>query len=256
MPSTELARKQFRILLRGMLLGSCVSACLAEYLLGSALRRLDAGTRSEILQKWSIRILAVMGIQVTVAGPVPAEGLVVSNHLSYVDILAFSAVVPCTFVSKNEVKSWPAIGWIASLAGAVFIDRDRRSQTHQVQPKIQMALESGSILVLFPEGTSSDGREVLPLHSSLFETAVATQSLITAAHISYELDEGDPGKHVSYWGDMTLVSHLVKLLSKTGVRATLRFADKPRVFTDRKQAVASARQEILELAGMRKTVQV
>jgi 1-acyl-sn-glycerol-3-phosphate acyltransferase len=108
---------------------------------------------------------------------------------------------------------------------------------------------------LFPEGTNSDGREVLTLPSSLFESAVTTKSPVMVAHISYELEDGDSGEDVCYWGNRTLVPHLVKLLSKTGVKATLRFADKQRVFFDRKQAAATAQQEIRKLAGIRKMVE-
>jgi 1-acyl-sn-glycerol-3-phosphate acyltransferase len=193
-----------------------------------------------------------MRVQVSVAGQVPARGLIASNHLSYLDILVLSAVARCVFVSKSEVKWWPIVGWVASLTGTVFVDRERRSQTHSTWPQMRLRLQAGERLVLFPEATSSNGRELLPFRSSLFEAAAAEAAPITAAYISYTLNagEGDPSMDVCYWGKMTMLPHLVKLLTKTGVHATVRFADDPRVFSDRKQAALEMQRQVLELANV------
>lgn len=221
-----------------------MSGCLLEFAVKLAAGKRDAASRARVLHKWSARLLQWYNVSVNVEGAPPAQGLIVSNHVSYLDILVFSAAVPCAFVSKKEVRSWPGVGWAATMAGCVYIDRTRRSATRSIQPQIHAALTGGSRLVLFPEGTSSDGKQLLPFRSSLLQPAVADRAPITAAYVHYELDDGDPAFDVCYWGDMTLAAHALKLFTKNGVRATLRFAPAADVFTGRKEAAEKLWNEV------------
>lgn len=241
--------KVVRVVTRGPVFVCLVCLCLADFLLRACLRRLDAASRPQILQRWNKRLLARIAVQMSVFGPIPARGLIVSNHVSYLDIMVLSAVADCVFVSKSEVKWWPLVGWIAQVSGTVFVDRGRPSQTNTPQQEMQERLKTGARVVLFPEGTSTDSRELLPFRSSLFQAAVAAGSPITAAYLAYELaqGDGDPVTDVCYWGDMTLVPHFIKLLTKTYVKATVRFADSPKLFTDRKQAAREMQLEVAEL---------
>lgn len=186
---------------------------------------------------------------INVNGNLPEPGLIVSNHLSYLDILVFSAVAGCIFVSKREVKSWPGIGWISSFSGTIYIDRTRRTETHAIQEEMQSALSSGTRLVLFPEGTSSDGSQVMHFHSSLFQPALDVGVHITAAAIAYSIPDGDTAREACYWGDMTLLPHLLNLLTKDSVRATLKFSQQHRQFSDRKEAARTMRFEVERLRG-------
>jgi 1-acyl-sn-glycerol-3-phosphate acyltransferase len=192
-------------------------------------------------------MLRWIGVSVACHGSPPEAGLIVSNHLSYLDILVFSAVAPCAFVAKREVKSWPGIGWIATLAGAVYIDRSRRSQTQVVQPQVAASLAAGVRLVLFPEGTSSDGKQILPFRSSLLQPAIENHAAITAACISYEIEDGDPSVDVCYYGDMVMAPHAAKLFGKRAVKATLRFGAQARVYSDRKEAARELYEEVSAL---------
>lgn len=189
-----------------------------------------------------------MGVQFSVVGPPPARGLIASNHLSYLDILVFSAAAPCVFVSKSEVRSWPIVGWVASLTGTVFVNRSSRAETGSVRPQMQERLEAGAVVILFPEATSTDGSELLPFRSSLFQAAVDAAAPITPACISYHVTDGDPRMDVCYWGEMTLFPHLLKLLTKNGVRATVRFAGHAQTFSDRKQAALEMQRQVEALA--------
>ncbi|HKR93982.1 MAG TPA: lysophospholipid acyltransferase family protein, partial [Candidatus Angelobacter sp.] len=128
-----------------------------EYLLRRLGGRPTEKTRIDVLHRWSRKTLLRMCIRFEVAGSPAATGLIASNHLSYLDILVYSAIAPCAFIAKREVRAWPAVGWIATLAGTIYVDRSRRSETHAIQPEIQSALGAGLRLFLFPEGTSSDG---------------------------------------------------------------------------------------------------
>jgi lyso-ornithine lipid O-acyltransferase len=244
-----LTRKILRVFRRGPALVVCVSLCVADCLLRTALRRMNLALGADVLHRWSSRILRVIGVKLEVVGPIPGPGLIVSNHLSYLDIMVFSTAVPCIFVSKSEVKWWPLVGWVAQMTGTIFVDRSRRSQTYRVRPQMAERLDAGARLVLFPEGTSSDGRQMLPFRSSLFEAAVDATAPATAACISYDLlaGDGDPSRDVCYWGDMTMFPHLIKLLSRGGVQATVRFADRAQVFSERKQAALELQNQVKEL---------
>jgi 1-acyl-sn-glycerol-3-phosphate acyltransferase len=206
------------------------------------------------LHDWCARGLERLGIRLQVSGPVPREGLVVSNHLGYLDILCFSAAMPCIFVSKNEVRNWPIFGTMTTMAGTVYIDRKRRSDTLNANAGIRRALEQNLRVVIFPEGASSDGSGVLPFYPSLFEPAVESGVPITASHIGYEMQDGVVGTDIAYWGEMTFFPHLLKLLSKRGVSATVTFSREVRKFNDRKEAAAEMREEVVKLQARNRTV--
>lgn len=220
-----------------------VFACLFEYLVNALTGKTSLPRRIDVLHRWSARLLPWLGVSFASQGTVPAGGLVVSNHLSYLDILVFSAIAPCVFVAKREIKVWPGIGWVATLAGTIYVDRSRPDGTHSIQPQMAAALASGVRVVLFPEGTSSDGRQVLPFRSSLFQPAIENHTPITAACLSYEIEDGDP-VDVCYYGDAVLGPHAAKLFGKGGVTANLRFGAGAKVFTDRKDAARQLYEEV------------
>ena len=203
--------------------------------------------RAALLAKWSARMLAALNVSVTFAGEPPPEGLIISNHLSYLDIMVFSSITHCVFVSKSEVKSWPVVGSITTLSGAVYVDRARRSDTHNIRPRMQAVLSHGLRLTVFPEGTSSDGSQVLPFHSSLFQPAIDLNTPVTAAAIRYAVPGGDPSVDACYWGDMVLGTHLLNLLQKDSIHATVRFSEQHFRFTDRKEAARTMQQEVERL---------
>jgi 1-acyl-sn-glycerol-3-phosphate acyltransferase len=238
---------------RSAAIAFAIFGCVLEFLITLAAGKRDSASRAWVLHKWSVRLLHWFNVALMVEGAPPAAGLIVSNHVSYLDILVFSAAAPCVFVSKKEVRSWPGVGWAATMAGCVYIDRERRSATRAIQPQMHAALSGGSRLVLFPEGTSSDGKQLLPFRSSLLQPAVADGAPVTAAYVRYEIDDGDPAFDVCYWGDMTLFAHVLKFFTKAGVRATLRFAAAARVFSGRKEAADKLWDEVHDLGSIPKT---
>ena len=235
------------MVVRGAALAWGVAGCLTEYLLRGLGGRPSEKTRIEVLHRWSRRTLPRMGVTIQVTGSPAGAGLIASNHLSYLDIIVYSAIAPCAFVSKREVRGWPAVGWIATLAGTIYIDRTQRSETHTIQPEIQAALAGGLRLFLFPEGTSSDGSRVLRFHSSLFQPAVDLQAQVSAASISYTVPDGNAGTDACYWGEMTLFPHLINLLAKHSVTAAVRFSQDCFRFSDRKQAAQQMHEEVERL---------
>lgn len=146
--------------------------------------------------------------------------LLVSNHASYVDIVTLGAIIPGCFVSKAEVRSWPGIGFLAIIARTVFVDR-RSSSTARQRDEIAGRLREGEPLILFPEGTSSDGNRVLPFRTALFNAAErevdgrfpAVQPMAVTYTLHRGLPMGYAGRPTYAWyGDMDLVSHLWALM--------------------------------------------
>ena len=207
----------------------------------------DRAARARWLQNICRRALRVFHVELRVTGPIPASGLLVCNHLSYLDILVLGATTPCLFVSKCEVKRWPVFGWFASLAGTLFLHRDQRSDVARVTGEMRQMLDSGALIVLFPEGTTSGGREVLPFKSSLLEPAAQSLHALSAGFLEYALAEGDVVEEVCYWKDMTLLPHLLNLLGKPGVEARLRFNELRPESSDRKQLARQLHSEVVRL---------
>ncbi len=203
--------------------------------------------RAEWLHRSSLSHLRIFNCTTTVSGPVPKNGLLVSNHLSYLDILVLCAVTPAVFVSKSEVRQWPLFGWLAARAGTVFIERERRTHVGAVNREIESALADGVLVVVFPEGTSTNGSEILPFRSSLLEPVAAGAHTIAIGYVHYELDDGDAGNEVCYWGDHTFFPHLLNLLGKRRVRATVRFGTFQRTTDDRKELAKQLREAVLRL---------
>jgi 1-acyl-sn-glycerol-3-phosphate acyltransferase len=208
-------------------------------------RRVHA--RAAWLHRWSRFACRVLGIRVTARGSMPQSGLLVCNHLSYLDIVMLSSVQPCTFVAKRDVAAWPLFGWLARAAGTIFVDRERRLSSFKVVGLVRDAIASGSVVVLFPEGTSSDGTTVLPFKSALLESAVQLRCPVATASIDYALDDGSVADEVCYWRDMTLVPHLLNLFLKREIRSSCSFS-RPEIRTgDRKNIARELRDEILSM---------
>src|SRR5208283_462562 len=128
--------------------------------------------RAQWLQRWSARMLKDLDIRVERRGVPPAAGVLASNHLSYLDIIVLAAAQPMVFVAKSEIQQWPVFGRLTCWAGTLFVRRDRKSDVTKFNDAFTAVVSEGVVLGLFPEGTSSNGRQVLPFYSSLFEPAV------------------------------------------------------------------------------------
>jgi 1-acyl-sn-glycerol-3-phosphate acyltransferase len=244
-----LSRHPLRVAERFIWFAGVVLFALLDYFIHFAFRpaRSTPIARARWLQRHARRALNIFKLKPQTIGPVPTRGLLVSNHLSYVDVLVISAITPAVFVSKADVKSWPVFGWLAQLAGTLFVDRDRRTQVARMNEEIEGALRSGALVVLFPEGTSSNGKGVLPFKSALLEPAARRTQPLAIGCLGYALDDGDAGEEVCYWGDDTFFPHLLNLLGKRTLRVAVRFAAVAPDGTDRKQLALRLREEILKL---------
>jgi len=238
-----------RVTVRLFWLGSELLLAALNYAIHCAFcpRNVLPSARAVWLQNSSRRVLRVFRIETQFAGDIPSSGLLVCNHLSYLDILVLSALAPCVFVAKSEVKDWPVFGWFAKLAGTVFVHREQRAQTGQTVDKIETVLQTGALVVLFPEGTSSGGETVLPFKSSLLEPAAKQPHPLSAGLIQYALGDGDVSEEVCYWKDMTLVPHLINFCSKRAVQASVYFKQLREGNADRKQLARQLHTEVLRM---------
>ncbi len=208
--------------------------------------------RKDCLQQTGRLVLGALGVEVRVRGtPPPRQGLLVCNHLSYLDIPAICSVAQAQFVSKLEVKSWPVFGWFATAGATIYVNREKRSEVGRLSTEIKERLDQGALVVLFPEGTSSDGREVLPFKSSLLEPAVGSRHPIHTAHLRYRFEDGtgDPGQEICYWGGMTFGPHLLNLLTKGHIIAELTFGQPGELPADRKLLAKMLQSEVTRLGS-------
>ena len=203
--------------------------------------------RARWLHRWSRFACRVIGIRITTRGAMPPSGLLVSTHLSYLDVLVLSSIRPCVFVAKHDVAGWPFFGWLARAAGTIFVDREQRLSSPAVVDLVRDAIAGGSVVVLFPEGTSSDGSTVLPFKSALLESAVQLRCPVASASIQYALDDGLVADEVCYWGDMTLVPHLFNLFFKREIRAEYSFSSANIRTGNRKEIARELREEIMKM---------
>jgi 1-acyl-sn-glycerol-3-phosphate acyltransferase len=208
--------------------------------------KLTPGDRAVWMHQSCALMLRRMGIAVASEGPRPHAGLIISNHLSYLDILVHAAIGPRIFVSKSEVRSWPAIGLLAHLGGTIFIQRDRRAHAMEAAFEIEAFLSAGIPVVLFPEGTSTDGATLLPFYSFLFEPAVEAASPVTAAALSYQAEDAEE-RDLCYYGDIHFAPHFIETLGHRDVRGKIRFDGQARIYKNRKQAANDAWERVARL---------
>ncbi len=199
--------------------------------------------RAVWLQEACIGVLKSLGITWKVDGQPPRLGLVVSNHLSYLDIPIISAAMPCFFVAKMEVGGWPIFGKAARSGGTIFLDRSSLASAVSAADLISERLKLPVPVLLFPEGTSTDGAEVLRFHSRLIDPATSVGAPITATAIRYVIEGGVEERELCWYGDEPFATHLWKVLGVAGFSAHLHFGE-PRIYTDRRDAADETHAEI------------
>jgi 1-acyl-sn-glycerol-3-phosphate acyltransferase len=210
--------------------------------------KLSRAERAHWLHQCCAAALRRLGVEIQVVGEIPPHGLIVANHLSYLDIMVLSAICDCSFVSKTEVRLWPVFGWMATLAGTVYVDRNRPLHTANVNNELSNALREGVRVVMFPESTSTDASHILPFRSSLFDAAVTAEANITPTYLSYAAPDGDVANDVCYWGDMTFFPHLWRALGLAHIHTRVDFGAFDFRFTDRKLAAKRMHEEVTALA--------
>jgi 1-acyl-sn-glycerol-3-phosphate acyltransferase len=195
-----------------------------------------------------------MGFRCEVEGRIPLGGAVVSNHLSYLDILLYSSVQPFVMVAKTEVRGWPLLGWLTARAGTVYVQRGGGPVTYPaVNAAMAEAYRSGLPVLFFPEGTTTDGAGVLPFRRGLFHSVLDNGVSLRTAALRYSLGsdrgnrEATVGADVCWWGEMGFTSHLFRLLGLRGLSAQIRFGDEVVERRDRFVLSETAQARVVEM---------
>jgi 1-acyl-sn-glycerol-3-phosphate acyltransferase len=194
-------------------------------------------------------LLRLLRFEVRVSGPLPrAPYLLVSNHLSYLDVIVLASRLPGRFVAKREVRSWPVLGPMCKGFGTIFIDREDRRDIPRVLAEILESLSRGEGVILFPEGTSSSGDDVRSFRSPLLAQAAHERLPVHAAALRYRTPEGEPPARdaVCWWGETALSQHLLGLFRLSKVEAFVDFAPEPVVDGDRKRLAERLREAVVE----------
>jgi 1-acyl-sn-glycerol-3-phosphate acyltransferase len=191
---------------------------LSCFLLGTV-SSIRSEMKAELVSRYSTRMLKLLGIRVKARNlrNRSFRGLIVCNHLSYIDVLVIAHSLPSTFVTSVEVKNSFGLGLITRLAGCVFVERRNRSSIGNDSNQIKKMLESGGTVVLFPEGTSTKGEHVLPFRPAFFQSAIDARSSVHDFYLTYD------NEAVAYYGEMEFVSHLWRLCRQKNIRATLTY---------------------------------
>ena len=184
--------------------------------------------REATVQAWAGQMLRILGVPLRVEGCPPAEGplLLVSNHLSWLDILVLHAARHCRFVSKSDVKHWPLIGPLATGAGTLYIEREKRRDAMRVVHSMRASLAAGDIVAVFPEGTTGDGRALLPFHGNLIQAAISAGVPVQPVALRFvDRRTGQDSPGPLYLGDDTLLASLWRTLAGPPFEARLCFGE-------------------------------
>jgi 1-acyl-sn-glycerol-3-phosphate acyltransferase len=228
---------------RAVALAVALVLCFLRFWLARLRGPLTLERRALWLQSSARLILAALGVHCRVEGRPPAHGVVVANHLSYLDILILSAAMPCFFVAKAEIGGWPYFGEAARSGGTIFIDRTSLASAEKVSAIIAERLSLPVPILFFPEGTSTDGSSLLRFHSRLFQPAAVAGAPVTAAAIRYVIEDGTPERELCWFGDDSFLPHLWKALGTAGFVAEVQFGE-PRVYSHRRTAADETQAEV------------
>jgi 1-acyl-sn-glycerol-3-phosphate acyltransferase len=187
--------------------------------------------REATVQAWAQRMLRILGIPLQVEGTPPAHGpvLLVANHLSWLDILVMHAARHCRFVAKADLRHWPLLGTLATGGGTLYIEREKRRDAMRVVHHMAESLQAGEIVAVFPEGTTGDGKVLLPFHANLIQAAISAHAPVQPVALRFvDRDSGQDSVGPLYLGDDTLLDSLWRTLAGPPFVARVRFGEPQR----------------------------
>lgn len=191
--------------------------------------------RRRVFVSWARGVARLLTLKINTCNSQPSPPfLLVSNHLSYVDVVVLESQSDCAFVAKSEVAQWPVLGRLCRTMDTIFIDRKTKRDIPRALKKIERVLELGMGVVLFAEGTSTNGTSVAPFKSSLLDVAARNRVPVHYVTISYRTpSKTTPQESICWWGDMTFSSHLFRLLRIPSFEADVVYGPEPIVAEDR-----------------------
>jgi len=178
---------------------------------------------------WNKKLLNILNIGIQINGQLQHESgregcMVVSNHVSWLDIIVLNAIHPLCFISKLEVRGWPVIGWLSRRSGTIFIERAMRRDAAMINLHVSTLLKQGVCIGLFPEGTTTDGKQVGHFHSALIQPAIDAGIRLCPVSLRYQDENGALSAAAAFIGETTLVQSIWNILRCSSLNVSVQFA--------------------------------
>ncbi len=205
--------------------------------------------RQRVVRTWARGVGFLFGMRATITGRPPrAPFFLVSNHLSYVDIILLYTCLDAVFIAKRDMRHWPVLGPLAHVMGTIWVNREVRRDAVRVLDLIDEAVARGDGVILFAEGTTTRGDALLPMKPALLDWAAREQFPVHHATITYRTEPGTVPAHlgIAWWGDMPFGTHAVNLCRMRRFDATVEFGPDPIVAPTRGELAARIQQAITE----------
>lgn len=176
------------------------------------------------IKRWSNWVVAIIGLRITQQGSFTESpsALVVANHSSWLDIVVINSLQPAAFIAKAEIARWPVVGLLVARSGTLFIERGKRHAVHAVLKATIERLKQSSYVVVFPEGTTNNGHQLLPFHGNLVEAAIRAGVPVQPLAISYRNSSGAIADSVAFIGDMTFADSMLTVLGDSDINVVVR----------------------------------
>ncbi len=226
----------------------CLHFALGCAVAGAVFPFVDGQRELRIIKRWSRGVLAILAVRLRVHGRPPGghrPTVIVSNHVSWLDIWVIHAVSPVRFVAKSDVRRWPLIGWLVARSGTIFIERSKRRDTARTNRTIVDTLTKGERVGIFPEGTTTDGTHLRAFHASLFQPALGAGARVVTAAIRYRLPDGSVNLDASYAGDRSLIESLRLILRQRSLRVELIFAGEMEISGKTRREIAQGCEALI-----------
>ncbi len=230
-----------------MVLHTLYGIGIAAFLLPAANTR----QKEAIIRQWSTSLLAVLNIRVVTKGALPGRDvsstMFVANHISWIDIHALNTVRAVRFIAKSEVANWPVFGWFAKKSNTLFIDRSKKQEAGRIVELATESLAAGDCLCYFPEGTTTDGSELKVFKGSIMQAAINTGAAVWPFTVRYPNADGSPNTAMAYYGEISLVDSIWRVLAQKSPVVVLEFLPKlSSQGQERRQLTLAARQVIAD----------
>ncbi|MDP1666003.1 MAG: lysophospholipid acyltransferase family protein [Methylobacter sp.] len=182
----------------------------------------DAKVKKDAIKtRWLRKFSSIVNLHIIKDGELPERrAILISNHISWLDIIVIGQYLPACFIAKSDISNWPVIGYLARQAGTIFIRRGDKQHIRTTAEKMVWLLKQNSNIIAFPEGTTTKGDEVLHFHSSLFQPALLTKSTVQPVVLQYQ---GTAKEHAPFVGDDAFVPHLIRMLALDKIEVRLSF---------------------------------
>jgi 1-acyl-sn-glycerol-3-phosphate acyltransferase len=208
------------------------------------------------MKTWSRQLLTILNIGIQIEGRQPTRGeggcLIVANHVSWLDIFVLNAINPASFIAKSEVRGWPIIGWLCRRSGTIFIERAMRQDASMINQRVSLLLKQGACIGLFPEGTTTDGKQVGHFHSALIQPAIDAGIRLCPIALRYQDKNGEPEIAAAFVGDTTLAQSIWQILRCPHLNALVVFT--PALLADSANRRVLARTAQAAIAQVLQTI--